>query len=100
MLKNALITWHNRPYITFLFIFASVKQYYKVMEKKYFYHEFTLVRGRWQCILILDVVSSSDRASLVRSAKRNGYVYNRNSRCYIMCEHGFISGLISIRLNK
>lgn len=70
------------------------------MDKTYYYREFTLERGRWQRILTFEALSSSDRASLVRSAKRNGFVYDRNTRCYIRCEKGFIRDLISIRLNK
>lgn len=100
MLKNALITWQNRLYITFFSIFASVKQNYRVMNKTYFYREFTFENGRWHRVLTFDALSFSDRSSLIRTAKRNGYVYDRNSRCYIRFEHGLMHDLITIRLNK
>lgn len=70
------------------------------MNKTYFYREYTFDSGRWQCVITFNVISSSDRASLVRSAKRNGYVYDRKSRCYIRYEHGIMHDLITIRINK
>lgn len=70
------------------------------MDKTYFYREYTFEHGRWHLVLTFNAISFSDRSSLVRSAKRNGYVYDRNSRCYIKYEHGLFHDLISIRLNK
>lgn len=84
MLNNASIIWHNRPYITFLFIFAAVKQNYLDMTQTFLFTLFRYYNGSWVRSFELPHLTASLKRKQISRLKSFGFKYEPSFHGYVL----------------